>query len=52
MAKNIKELLEGTSLSEDAATVIQEAWESNLAEAREAITAELPAHRDGRAGRR
>jgi ElaB/YqjD/DUF883 family membrane-anchored ribosome-binding protein len=41
MAKNIKELLEGTSLSEDAATVIQEAWESNLAEAREAITAEL-----------
>jgi hypothetical protein len=41
MAKKIKELLEGTNLSEDAVSVIQEAWESNLAEAKEQLRAEL-----------
>lgn len=41
MNKKFTELLEGAGLSEDAKSVIQEAWESNLAEAKEAVAAEL-----------
>ena len=41
MAVKFNELLEGAGLSSEATTTIQEAWESNLAEARETITAEL-----------
>lgn len=42
MAVNkINELLEGANLSEEASSAIQEAWESNLSEAKEAAKAEL-----------
>lgn len=41
MAGKFKDLLEGAGLSEEARTAIQEAWESNLAEAKEAAKAEL-----------
>lgn len=41
MASTFIELLEGTGLSEEAQSAIQEAWESNLAEAKEAAKAEL-----------
>lgn len=41
MAVKFSELLEGAGLSEEARSVIQEAWESRLVEAREEITAEL-----------
>jgi Mn-dependent DtxR family transcriptional regulator len=41
MAVAFNELLEGAGLSEEARVVVQEAWESRLAEAREELTAEL-----------
>lgn len=41
MAVKFSELLEGTGLSAEAKTTIQEAWESRLAETREEITTEL-----------
>jgi hypothetical protein len=41
MAVTFIELLEGTDLSEEMRSSIQEAWESKLSEAREEVTAEL-----------
>jgi hypothetical protein len=41
MAVTFNELLEGTELNEEARTAIQEAWESQLSEAKEQLTAEL-----------
>jgi len=41
MAVKFNELLEGAGLSQEATTMIQEAWESRLAEAKEELTAEL-----------
>jgi hypothetical protein len=41
MAGKFKDLLEGAGLSSEARTAIQEAWESNLVEAKEAAKAEL-----------
>lgn len=41
MAVTFNELLEGTELSEEVRVSIQEAWESRLTEAKEALTAEL-----------
>ena len=41
MAVTFNELLEGTNLSEEARSSIQEAWESRLDEARTEMTAEL-----------
>lgn len=41
MAVKFDKLLEGTELTESARMAIQEAWASQLSEAREAITAEL-----------
>jgi len=41
MAVKFNELLEGAGLSEEATVAIQEAWESNLSEAKEAAKAEL-----------
>lgn len=41
MANAFNKLLEGTELSSDAKVALQEAWESNLSEAREELTAEL-----------
>lgn len=41
MAVKFNELLEGAGLSEEARVMIQEAWESRLAEAKEELTAEL-----------
>ena len=41
MAVTFNELLEGTNLSEEAQSTLQEAWESRLDEARTEMTAEL-----------
>jgi len=41
MAVTFNELLEGTNLSEEAQSTLQEAWESRLDEARTEVTAEL-----------
>ena len=41
MANAFNKLLEGTELSSDAKVALQEAWNANLAEARDEMTAEL-----------
>jgi hypothetical protein len=41
MAVTFKDLLEGAGLSEEAKSALQEAWESKITEAKEALTAEL-----------
>jgi len=41
MAVTFKDLLEGTDLSSEVKTALQEAWESKVSEAKEELTAEL-----------
>ena len=41
MAVTFNDLLEGTDLTEEVKTGLQEAWESKISEAREELTAEL-----------
>ena len=41
MAVTFNDLLEGTDLTEEVKSGLQEAWESKISEAREELTAEL-----------